>query len=306
MTLERYEPVAAVSHIPPAARALVEWAQAAQAAHELAESLVRTAFAPAQYRGKPGEATAAILAGSEVGLSPMASLRAFDIIAGVATPRALTLRAIVQSLGHEIIVDESTTTRARGRARRRDSKEWQTAEWTMDRARQLGLTGKDPWKRQPTAMLVARLTSELARLVAADAILGIGYSAEELGDDDTVTITPPTPAKAVRGRTTRRKPAPEPEPETEPDFDEPTTPATEAVDTEPEPDLEDGGSDPITPPQSKLLHKLMRERFGGDRDTSLTAISEQLRRPIETTKELTVADASELIDWLSPEPEDEA
>src|SRR4029077_20960866 len=112
MTLETWDASAPASYIPPAARALVEWAQAAQAAHELAESLVRTAFAPVQYRGKPGAATAAILAGSEGGLSPMASLRAFDIIAGTATPRALTLRAIVQSLGHEIIVDESTTTRA--------------------------------------------------------------------------------------------------------------------------------------------------------------------------------------------------
>src|SRR4029077_20494647 len=103
MTLETWDASAPPSFIPPAARALVEWAQAAQAAHELAESLVRTSFAPEKFRGKPGEATAAILAGSEVGCSPMAALRAFDIIGGVATPRAITLRAIVQSLGHEII-----------------------------------------------------------------------------------------------------------------------------------------------------------------------------------------------------------
>jgi hypothetical protein len=37
--------------IPQAAAGLVEWAQAAQAAHTLARSLVETAFVPQQYRG---------------------------------------------------------------------------------------------------------------------------------------------------------------------------------------------------------------------------------------------------------------
>jgi hypothetical protein len=65
---------------PDAAASLVRWAQAAQAAHTLAMSLVKTRFVPDRYRGKPEEATAAMLAGAEMGLSPLASLRAFDDI----------------------------------------------------------------------------------------------------------------------------------------------------------------------------------------------------------------------------------
>src|SRR4029077_15962900 len=157
----------------------------------------------------------------------------------------------------------------------------------------------------PPAVLVSRRTAELARLVAADAILGIGYAAEEVGDDDMVTVAPPTPPRPERARQARRKVEPVTDVELpEPDFDQTPVTATEDI-ADLEPELDEPGSDPITTAQSKLLHKLMRDRFGGDRDTSLTAISEQLRRPVETTKDPTIADASELIDWLSPEPEDD-
>jgi hypothetical protein len=44
------------------------------------------------------------------------------------------------------------------------------------------LTTKSNWKSQPQAMLVARATSEIARLIASDAILGIAYSIEEIAD----------------------------------------------------------------------------------------------------------------------------
>ena len=78
---------------------LRDWATSADAAYTVAERLVQSSFVPAQFKGKPIEACSAILAGLEVGLSPMSALRAFDIIQGVAAPRARTLRAIVQSYG---------------------------------------------------------------------------------------------------------------------------------------------------------------------------------------------------------------
>lgn len=169
-------------HQAEAVTRLTEWATSAQAAMQVAEQLAQSSFVPQSFRGKPGEATAAILAGLEVGLQPMAALRSFDVIQGQAAPRAVTLRAIVQSHGHEIELVESTNSRCRMRGRRRGTDEWQTVSWTFDRARQLGLTTKNNWKAQPQAMLVARATSEIARLIAADAILGVAYSSEEIAD----------------------------------------------------------------------------------------------------------------------------
>lgn len=182
--IEQYQPGAVVvrDHQAEAITRLSEWATSAQAAMVVAEQLSSSSFVPESFRGKPGEATAAILAGLEVGLQPMAALRSFDVIQGQAAPRAVTLRAILLAHGHEVELVESTSTRCKMRGRRRGAAGWQEVTWTMDRARQLGVTNKPNWKNQPQAMLVARATSEIARLIAADAILGVGYSSEELAD----------------------------------------------------------------------------------------------------------------------------
>ena len=283
--LQPYQPrqELAVSHIPAQAQALVEWAQSAQAAYDLATRLITTSFAPAQYKGKPDEAAAAMLAGAEVGLSPMASLRSFDVIQGVAAPRAIALRAIVQSLGHEIVIDEATPTKVVGRGKRKGSSEWQRAEWTIQRATALGLTGKDQWKKQPQTMLVARVTSELARLIAADAILGIPYAFEELEDEQP---GPKTSVKRDDSPKTSVKRAAKPEPE-EPAFD------PEPVVEEPKP-----VDDEITPAQLKKLHASLNDVGLGDRDTGLAFLTDTLGREITSSKELSKADASKAIEAL--------
>jgi hypothetical protein len=51
-------------------------------------------------------------------------------------------------------------------------------------------------------MLTARATSEVCRLVAADAILGLAYSVEELSDQTAEKVATPRRAK--------RAPIPEP------------------------------------------------------------------------------------------------
>jgi hypothetical protein len=68
------------------------------------------------------------------------------------------------------------------RGRRKDSAAWQQVEWTTARAGQLGLLSKDQWKKQPQAMLVARATGEICRLIAADALFAMPYAAEELAE----------------------------------------------------------------------------------------------------------------------------
>jgi hypothetical protein len=223
-------PVLVVDHQSRAVQMLGEWASAAEAAFGVASRLTDTSFVPEQFRGKPLEATAAILAGLEVGLQPMAALKSFDIIYGVAAPRALALRAIVQSFGHEVVMVESTESRCKMKGRRRDSSEWQTVSWTMDRAKQLGLTGKENWRKQPATMLVARATSELCRLVAADAILGLGYSAEEISDGEVAVAASPsaveataTPATAPRKLSRRPLPDPAPASDEPPEAPEPRT-----------------------------------------------------------------------------------
>lgn len=128
---------------------------------------------------------AAMLTGQELGFGPMASLRSIDIINDTPALRAIALRALVQTHGHDIWVVESTATRAVVRGKRRDQIEPQQSVWTLDRARQLGLyPGPEwgNWRKQPQSQLVARATAEAARWIDSDGILGLPYIAEELAD----------------------------------------------------------------------------------------------------------------------------
>lgn len=181
---------AEVEQAPPAAAdqvfqnsPLVQWAYEARQANQIAQSLANTSFVPASLRGKPNDITAAILAGQELGLKPMATLKSIDIIQGTPALRAHAMRGLVQSQGHEIELVESDPQHCVMRGRRSGAEAWQVVTWTIERAAQLGLMGKDQWKKQPQTMLVARATGELCRLIASDALHGMPYASEEL---DTV------------------------------------------------------------------------------------------------------------------------
>ena len=166
--------------------ALMAWAQEADLAYQMAQKLAATSFVPQSLRGKPGDITAAILAGSELGLKPMATLKSVDVIQGTPALRAHAMRGIVQAQGHEIELVESTDEYCKMRGRRKGADAWQVIEWTIARAQRMGLLGKDQWKKNPKGMLVARATGELCRLIASDALHGMAYGSEELGDHVTV------------------------------------------------------------------------------------------------------------------------
>lgn len=178
--------------------ALIRWADGARAAHAIAVSLSKTAFVSTTLRGDPEGITAAILAGFELGLQPLSALRSIDVIQGTPALRSVALRGLVQSAGHDIWVDEQTATKAVVCGQRKGSDHVQKSTWTLDRANRLGLTSKANWKNQPEAMLVARATAEVCRMVASDVLLGLPYAAEELEDG-------PGETPVVR-RTAKRKP----------------------------------------------------------------------------------------------------
>jgi len=301
MSIEQYAPraEAALQTFQDAAvHRLAEWAQSAQAAHQIATTLVQTSFCPDAFRNKPGEATAAILAGVEVGLQPMAALRSFDVIQGQAAPRAITLRAIVQSQGHEMELIESTATRCRMRGRRRGATDWQGITWTLERARDLGVTGKPNWKNQPQAMLVARATSELARLIASDAILGLPYSAEEVADggsyDQQVSTTTTAPNEATGTRKMSRRP------QTSGAEDAPEAPETPSVERPPS----SAPESPYLNTSSKLaktMFALMGELGITERDDRLLFVSDVVGREVGSSTEMTDADAEQVVEALRAE-----
>jgi hypothetical protein len=266
---------------------LVEWAQAANAAYEVATKLCGTQFAPVAYRGKPEEATAAILAGAEVGLSPMAALRAFDNIQGTPAPKAITLRAITQAHGHKIRIDESTPTKAVVSGLTKGDTVWQTSTWTIERAREMGLTGKDQWKKQPAAMLIARATAEVCRWIAADAIMGMPYSAEEIYDSEGSFEARPAARRVTAAEILASKPI-----SAQPANDADEPPADEAAAPAP---MEDN--------RSRAMFALFREAAQFEqalttKEGQLAYIAHVIGREIESRKEITAAEGEAIIESL--------
>ncbi len=194
--LQQWEPA-------PSSR-LQQFAADGKAAYQIALSVANTPFVPNSYKQtgnrnnrrylEPPEiaknVTAAWLAGDEIGLKPMQALQAIDIIEGRPALNALAMRALVQAAGHEVWVSEqilgtgsqrmqiSVTVRGR----RSGSDHVAESTWSLDRARQAGLLDKDNWQNHPLQMCIARGTSDVCRQVAADVLMGLAYSAEELND----------------------------------------------------------------------------------------------------------------------------
>jgi hypothetical protein len=141
----------------------------------------------------------------------MAALKSMDVIFGTPGLRAHAMRGLVQSHGHEIELIESTDTVCRMRGRRKGKEVWQEVVWTIARARQAGYASKNQmYSSVPTDMLIARATGEICRLIAADVLHGVPYTAEELRDfKPQLTATqagaPVTAAEIL----SRRGPAPQ-------------------------------------------------------------------------------------------------
>ena len=173
---------------------LVAWGQAARSAYELAKGLTVTQFVPDTFRNKPEEAMAAIIAGAEVGLSPMQALQSTFVIGGRPAYYARTMVALTQSHGHEVWTKELTPTKAVVCGRRQGSDNVEAVTVTLDQARKAGWTRNKKYDTEPESMLYARAASAVCRRIAADALLGIPYSAEELADE----------AEAGKGPTTRK------------------------------------------------------------------------------------------------------
>ena len=142
-----------------------------------------SALAPEALRNRPQDALVVLMAGRELGLAPMQSLRMLTVIKGKVTLSADATVALVRRSGEcvEWRLVESSATRATYTTRRKGDTEPTALTWTMDQAQRAGLTGGQQWRTYPEAMLRARCAAALARIVYPDIVAGI-YDPDELAD----------------------------------------------------------------------------------------------------------------------------
>lgn len=194
-------------------------------AKTLAVDLASTDFVPKGFRGNPHAVLAAILFGREVGLSPIAALQSLYSVDGRVGTYADMQRALVLSAGHEYRIVEQNASRCVIEGRRKDQDEWQRFSFTIQEARDAGLTSKSNWKNYAPDMLLARATARMCRAIFPDAVHGMS-TAEELEDiaapaatvqqvdvhTGQVVSEQATPRKVTRKRRRTEEPSgPEPE-----------------------------------------------------------------------------------------------
>ena len=109
----------------------------------------------------------------------MTALREIFIIEGTPSCSAKLMRALILRAGHKLSWRAISADKVELYGQRRDGQADATVTWTMENAKLAGVASKDVWKQYPRAMLAARATSELARLIFPD--VTIGYTPEELG-----------------------------------------------------------------------------------------------------------------------------
>ncbi|NUR82196.1 MAG: hypothetical protein HOQ21_17430 [Dermatophilaceae bacterium] len=266
---------------------LHEWAGKLAAAHTIGSALCGTSFAPVHFRGKPDEAAAAILYGSEVGFTPTQALQNLYVIGGKPALYARPMVAIVQNAGHEVWTEAKSDESVTVCGRRRGTDHTITETWTIDRARKAGYTNNKKYQTDPQAMLYARAASDVCRQIAADALAGMAYSVEELelAGEARDTGRPVVQAAPVTAESFRQ-PAPVEAPAEVAEQDE-----------TPEPK--------ITQAQQRRLFALFKAKGVAEAD-QLSGIAHILQRPIESRTAMTDAEYALVTDRLEALPDAQA
>lgn len=157
----------------------------------VAERVASTEFVPKGLRGKPDKVFAAVLAGREIGLAPMASLKHVSIIEGSPNLSAEATLALIRKAGHKVD-GEATDQHAEITGTRIDTGESMTVTVTLDdalaagwidrieevdgtrkaiaRSKERGLP--KAWEHHTAAMLWARAVTKLKTRLFSDVVIG--------------------------------------------------------------------------------------------------------------------------------------
>lgn len=140
----------------------------------LGAMLVKSALLPPDLRGKEADVIVSVLAGLELGMTPMAALRGVHVVKGKPVLAADSMVGVVLGRGvaeYFACVEESNTS-VTYETKRAGAPHPQRCTWTMEDAQRAGIAGGDNWKKYPRPMLKARCKAMLARDVYPDVLAG--------------------------------------------------------------------------------------------------------------------------------------
>lgn len=154
----------------------------------------------------------AIMAGAEMGLTPLTALRSYAVVNGRPTLWGDGIKAVVRQSGLCVYIKTgSDATMGWCESQRRDTGEIVRKEFTLVQATKAKLTAKKgPWQDYTDSMLERRATFRCLNDLYADVLAGI-VAAEE-AEDYTDLGTPSAPSRPIT-RSEPPDPPAQPEPE---------------------------------------------------------------------------------------------
>lgn len=156
--------------------------------YRMAKALCVSGLIPEALRGKPEDLVVVLLQGRELGLQPMQSINGIDVVKGRAFVKPALMAAKVKQHADCLYLTlvESTDKKATYKTRRRGSDEV-ILSYTWEMASRANLVGKDNYRANPEAMLLARCLGRICRAEWQDVIGGFyvkGESFSDSGGDD--------------------------------------------------------------------------------------------------------------------------
>lgn len=280
----------------------------AEVSWKTAQRIANTPFVPTAFRGKPESVFAAVLYGEELGLGPMQSLNSIHVIEGKPSMAPELMRALVFKAGHRIDVKVCMNDEVILYGCRADSGSEATVKWTMKDAQNAGLAGRGAWKTYPRAMLLARATSELCRMLFADVVAGLSYTPEEaasIAGSDWEEVPAEPPVFIEKPTTSPNQPIPPVEATVEPSWEE-AFPGSDIVDAEiiedqrPETVYENEVNDPnlATPKQIGMARALLREWGIVNKAESINLAEMVVNRTVTSMADMTKKEISAFIKHL--------
>jgi hypothetical protein len=147
----------------------------------MAEVLAKSKLLPDALKGQSADVVVQILAGQELGLAPMASIRGVHIVQGKPLLAADTMVALVLGSGlcEYFSCVAETDTSVTYETKRRGSPHPQRMTWSDEDTKIAGLNTKDNWRLHKKQMRRARAKAILARDVFPDVLAGC-YDPDEI------------------------------------------------------------------------------------------------------------------------------
>lgn len=168
---------------------------------KMAEAVVGSRLFPS-INTVPQALTLFMVAQAE-GLHPIQAMRRYHIIQGQVSLRTDTMLANFMARGGKVEWVKVTTTECEAVFDAPGLSKPLSYRWTMEDAGRAGLAGKDNWKKDPRAMLKARVISGGLRLADPASVVGL-YAPEEVQDFEPrvvateAEIVPPEPPQEAR------------------------------------------------------------------------------------------------------------